>query len=104
MTAAKDIRELMDTDGHIETSWEGMARISMEYFTNILGARHNTQPPPDEVTIQREILMQDRLLPEEKISLNASLTLEELGEATLELANAKCLGPDGTPVEFYKAH
>lgn len=36
--------------------------------------------------------------------MNFPLTLEELGDATSALANAKCPGPDGVPVEFYKAH
>lgn len=32
------------------------------------------------------------------------LSLGELGEATHALANAKCVGPDGTLVEFFKAY
>lgn len=47
--------------------------------------------------------MQDRLTPEEKEMLNAPMTLAELGEATLSMSNDKCPGPNGTPVEFYKA-
>lgn len=48
--------------------------------------------------------MQDRLLPEEKAALNSLLTVEELGEAAAALSNAKCPGPDGILVEFYKAY
>lgn len=47
---------------------------------------------------------QDHLTEGEKEAMNAPLTLTELGEATRELANEKCPGPDGTPAEFYKAH
>lgn len=40
----------------------------------------------------------------EKEELNTPLTLEELGESVAAMANNKCPGPDGTPVEFYKAN
>lgn len=45
MAAAKDIPELIAPDRHVETYWEGMAHISTDFFTNILGARHNKPPP-----------------------------------------------------------
>lgn len=54
--------------------------------------------------MQRALLIQDRLLPGEKVTLNSPLTVEELGEAAAALSNAKCPGPDGIPVEFYKAN
>lgn len=54
--------------------------------------------------MQQSLLVEDQLTPSEKLSLNAPLTMEELGDATLARANDKCPGPDGTPVEFYKAN
>lgn len=59
---------------------------------------------PESVIMQRALLIHDRLLPSEKEALNPQLTLEELGEATAALSNAKCPGPDGIPVKIYKAH
>lgn len=46
----------------------------------------------------------DKLTVLEKAELNAPLLLDELGAAAAALANDKCPGPDGAPVEFYKAH
>lgn len=40
----------------------------------------------------------------EKETLNAPLILGELGEVALAMSNDKCPGPDGTLVEFNKAH
>lgn len=82
-----------------------MARIATNFFSNILGERQI--PPtivPEETFLQRALLIQDRLLPAERESVNLPLTLEELGEATSALGNSKCPGPDGVPAEFFKAH
>lgn len=82
-----------------------MAQIATEFFSNILGNRNEELPNLREEAMQRVLQVQeDRLTPLEKEQLNGPLTLAELGEATLELSNDKCPGPDGTPVEFFKAH
>lgn len=104
LAAAKDIPELFDADGQLEKSWEGMSQIATGFFSNILGERQAPQNSgPEETFIHRAILIQDRLRPDEKTSVNLPLTLEELGAATSAMANSKCPGPDGVPVEFYKA-
>lgn len=84
-----------------------MARITTDFFTNIPAniLRQRLTPQrsvPDETFVQKALL-QDRPLPEEKATVNLPLSLEELGAATSAMANSKCPGPDGVPVEFYKA-
>lgn len=46
----------------------------------------------------------DRLMVDEKTALNFPLTVEELGDSVGAMANGKCPGPDGTPIEFFKAN
>lgn len=104
LAAAKDIPELIGADGLTEKTWDGMACIATDFFSNIFGERQVPQrAATDKTFIQRSLLIQDRLLPAEKETMNLPLTLDELGEATVALANSKCPGPDGVPVEFYKA-
>ena len=45
-----------------------------------------------------------RLGQQDKEELNKEITLEEMQVATQQLANNKTPGPDGIPVEVYKAH
>lgn len=81
-----------------------MARIATDFFTQILGDGPNNHPPVHQDILQKTRLVEDSLTPSEKLILNAPLTLGELGEAALALSNEKCPGPDGTPVEFFKAN
>lgn len=105
LASAKEIPELLNEDGLIENTWEGMAQTATAFFSNIMGTRPAApRAAAGETYLQKALLIQDQLLPLEKELLNAPLTLEELGEATSALANSKCPGPDGVPVEFYKAN
>lgn len=46
--------------------------------------------------------VEDRLIEEEKASLNAPITLGELEEVVLAMKKNKCPGPYGAPVEFFQ--
>lgn len=49
-------------------------------------------------------IQSDKLSTDEKQALNAPIMLVELGDVVNALANGKCPGLDGTPIEFYKAN
>lgn len=105
LAAAKDIPELLTNEGIIEKIGDGMARLATEFFSNILGKREDSPPRVNKEALQQVLLAQsDKLTVLRESELNAPLTLGELAEAAFALANDKCPGPDGTTVEFYKAH
>lgn len=102
LAVAKTIPELTTPSGTTTNSWEEMATTVTGFFTNILG-----NPPQgarqgiDPVALHKILHHQsDRLVPSEKESLNAPLTLDELGEATKALVNEKCLGSNGAQLSF----
>lgn len=104
LAAAKDIPELFNLDGMLETTWEGMAHPVTKHFTSILG-RHPSGPPHlCDLALIEEVLQSqsDRLLDSKKASMNSPFTLEEWGDTIQSMANNKCPGPDGTPIEFFK--
>lgn len=45
LAAAKDIPELLTDEGVSEKTWEGMARMATEFFSNILGQRTDEPSP-----------------------------------------------------------
>lgn len=106
MTAAKEIDELLDEVGNVKSSWDDLARISIEFFTNSIGNAPGVSVQPVDPLFLQEVLeiQRDKLSVEEKEVFNAPILLEELGQSVNALANGKCPGPYGTPIEFYKAN
>lgn len=94
----------MDTKGNIVHSWEDLAALTTEFFSKALGgAPDATAGVFDPARLEEVLSVQnDRVSVTEKAELNAPISLEELGDSVRDLANGKCLGPDGTPIEFYK--
>lgn len=92
MAAAKEIPELMDTQGNISSSWDTMAGTATNFFEGIFGGAQGGGLPGGDPEAIQEILSHqtDRLTVEEKELLNSPLTLNKLGEATRALANEKC--------------
>lgn len=88
-----------------KTSGKDMADISTGFFPDILGESEEAVGLPFNEGWEEVIgAQQDCLTAEEKVALNAPLTLGELGAAVEALSNHKCPGPDGTPNKFYKAN
>ena len=46
--------------------------------------------------------MGPKLLPDVKSELDFPITQEEIGQAILQMAQNKSLGPDGIPIDWYK--
>lgn len=80
-----------------------MAEVTANFFKKSLG-----EGAPANAASARQLddileVVSDKLSVAEKSSLNAPLTLEELGEAARHTKKLKCPGPDGIPAEFYQS-
>lgn len=106
LAAAKDIHELIDAEGNVKKEWDDLAAITKDFFEKALGDAPGAPVQEVDPRMLEEVLfVQNDIVTEvEKEKLNAPITLAEIGESVLDLANGKCPGPDGTPIEFYKAN
>lgn len=104
LAAAKSIHELVDTDGSVKSSWEDLAAVTTKFFASALGDGPDATERMVDPTLLEEVLavQSDRVSVLEKEELNAPISLEELGDSVRDLANGKCPGTDGTPIEFFK--
>lgn len=104
MATTKVIPALLSPEGTEVKAWDEM--VAMAFFSNVLGEGTGGSSLPADDSIFYEVLKahNEMLTQEEKENLNAPLTLTELGIAVGSMANQICPGPDGIPVEFYKAN
>lgn len=100
----KHIHSLLDQNGTEQTSLEEMAAVIEGLFHTTLGGQEDAATQNSQLKHQNDVLahVEDRLTEEEKISLNAPITLGELEEAVLVMKKHKCPGPDGAPVKFFQ--
>lgn len=106
LAATREIHELFDTKGNVKNSWEDLAALTTDFFSKALGGAPGSPAHELNPLLLEKVLsvQSERVLLEDKEELNAPISLVELGEAVLYLANDKCPGPDGTLIEFYKAN
>lgn len=105
MATAKQIPSLLDAERAAVSSWEEMAEAVLVFFRKNFGDNREELPPETNAANQERILalLSDKLTEEEKFRLNEPLSLLELELAMRDMKGLKCPGPDGAPVEFYKA-
>lgn len=103
MSSAKHIPALKAADDSLTSNWDSMAEITVAFFQQILGETEPATNTALNVDINNPILdvVQDHLRMEEKESLKAPFTMDELGMAAKLMKKRKCPGPDGIPVEFF---
>lgn len=104
MSTAKQIPALTSDDGERVTAWADMAEVAVHFFQKTLGETEPQVQLPQNLDVTDPILevVQDLLTAEEKASLNAPFTVEELGHAAKCMKTKKCPGPDGIPVELFQ--
>lgn len=102
LSSAKQIPALVDENGNAVTDWTDMASVSIDFFKKVLGP---SEPADLSVPFSDPILdiLTDKLTQEEKLSLNAPLSLAELEAIARCIKKGKCPGPDGVPVEFFQS-
>lgn len=105
LASSKSIPALLNEVGETVSSWEEMAETITTFFRNSFGGIGERPPMETTAAHQERILelLSDKLTDKEKLRLNEPLSLLELELAAREMKNLKCPGPDGAPVEFYKA-
>lgn len=100
--ASKQIPGLFKEDDTLASSWEEMEEVVSSFFKQSLG-ECAVATKPDQTQALEDVLavVSDKLTVEEKGSLNAPLSMDELGEAGRNLKKLKCPGPDNIPAKFY---
>lgn len=106
--SSKQILALFDEENTLATScgtsWEEMADIVSKFFKNSLGESALPTDSSHSQAIDSVLeVVSDKLTVEEKETLNAPLSIEELGEAALNLKKLRCPRPDGIPAELYQS-
>lgn len=82
----------MDKDGNVKHSWEDLAKLTTDYFSKTLGDAPDEQVQVIDQGLLNEVLavQSDKVSVAEKEELNAPISLEELGDSVMDLANGKC--------------
>uniref|UniRef100_A0A803K3T5 Reverse transcriptase domain-containing protein n=1 Tax=Xenopus tropicalis TaxID=8364 RepID=A0A803K3T5_XENTR len=94
------ITELIDQQGLSHTHPTEIATLLSSYYASIYSSQTSTTPM--EINSFLSALNLPRLTDEQKISLEADLTLTELNEAIDMFPTRKAAGPDGLTIEIYK--
>lgn len=104
LSTAKQIPELVDQNGNVTSTGDGMAQEVTDFFKQGLGTGAGLPDRNAPVDILDPFLEDypDKLTWAEKIRLNGPFSLQELGEAAAGMKKAKCPGPDRIPAELFQ--
>ena len=91
-STASHITELQDEHGVVHTQQEELERIGQSYYRKLYTARAETN---NGAVTQVLSYLSDKILPQMKDSLKASLFLGELHTAMMAMMAGKSPGPDG---------
>lgn len=73
-----------------------LVKFIANFYKNLFG-------PPEETEVRLHNLEMSQLSEQQKDDLMRPFSMEELKEVVFEMENNKAPGPDGFPVDFYKA-
>lgn len=88
----------MDEHDNLQTDWEDIAATANSFFTNILASSQAKDTDAVDWVMRAQV---EAITTDERDSLEAPLTQQELHDAAKALAKNKVPGPDGIPVEFF---
>ncbi|KAJ1167571.1 hypothetical protein NDU88_007960 [Pleurodeles waltl] len=91
--------ELRDSEGNLQSGKERAMRVVTDFYGKLYSPKSPERSQSDKS--QKHILLHQALSPEERESLNAPFTLEELHLAATTSKRGKTPGSDGLPVEIY---
>lgn len=94
------IRKIVTMDGRILTSPSEIKQEAAAHFQSFL---NELNPPSPEVPVNLSELIDYRCSSEDAASLMKTVEAAEITEVIFSMPSNKALGPDGFPVEFYKA-
>lgn len=94
------IRKIASMDGRILTSPSEIKQEAAAPFQSLL---NEPNPPSPEVPVNLSELIDYRCSSEDAASLMKTVEAAEITEVLFSMPSNKALGPDGFPMEFYKA-
>lgn len=94
LASTKQIHSLLDLEGNKASSWEDMAKVIEDFFSISLGGRADAAMMASQLKNQANVLAhaEDRITTDEKLILNAMITLGELEDAISVMKKHKCPG------------
>lgn len=86
----------LNKDGEVIAGQQELVKFIANFYKNLFG-------PPEETEVRLHNLEMSQLSEQQKDDLMRPFSMEELKEVVFEMENNKAPGPDGFPVDFYKA-
>ena len=92
------ISELKDNNGRLFTKREDLAKICLDFYSNLYKLKGVSEPAIQEILEDLPVTFTDAM----NETLEQEITVEELASAIRSMAKGKAPGHDGIPIEFFQ--